>query len=393
MTTNGTWVHPAAVGLLLAISAPIAARADEPAPGQPPAEARKFQPLVAPLVRQLPLKVQVHGNDGRDRVLLTVPAEAQKVGKYWIGVGCEPVGETLRSQLDIESGLLVTSVGEQWPAAKAGIEVHDVLLEFGDEKLKEVADLIDAVDASEGKQTTAVLLRRGKQIKIDITPIERPHSPEQAEEQEDEFVWQEFFGPNIDAKALQDRIRRLQPQGPGMRLWRLGPGLIYNQPAADLPEGVTVTVTKEGRKPAAITVKRGEKTWELTEETLDRLPKELAEPVKRYLDRPPVQRPLSALQVLPPPPQGRPAPPQTGAVPPQGGAQPKGPSRPELNLRLREFRLEEGQLQQKMDEMLKQMREMRRQMEREGAFDSLQQELKSLRRDVDRLRKERGDES
>jgi hypothetical protein len=67
-----------------------------------------------------------------------------------------------------------------------------------------------------------------------------------------------------------------------------GPGVIINgQGFANMPNGVSVSVHKEGGKPARITVKRGDETWEVVgddPESLNKLPKELRPFVEQMLD-------------------------------------------------------------------------------------------------------------
>jgi membrane-associated protease RseP (regulator of RpoE activity) len=373
----GNWLR---LGVVLAmVVASAAARADErPEEGE---KHLRFTPLVAPLVKSL-----AFDRDG-GHILVSSSAQALKPGKYWIGVGCEPPGEALRAQLGVEQGLVVTQVSQGQPAEKAGIQKHDLLLEFGEKKLGQVQELIDAIDAAQGKETTVLLMRRGKEIKIDVTPIERPKSARQASGQYDEAL-DRLLPPHLDGEALKKKLqsgddadrawdRAFQlwnPEGgvirDGSRLWRFGPGFV--SPDVNLPEGVTLYVQKEGDKPAKIIVKRGGKSWNVTEKSLDELPDEFRAPVKRFLGRAPTVYAL-------------PRPPATGTPP---AVESKPPAPPRAQLRLRDLRLNEG-MQQQMDEMLKQLKQIREQMDRDGALDRMRRELDSLRREVDQLREKR----
>ena len=55
-----------------------------------------------------------------------------RVDRSWLGVGVEEASEALQSQLGLAPrvGLLVTYVTSDSPAAKAGLEKNDVLVEF-----------------------------------------------------------------------------------------------------------------------------------------------------------------------------------------------------------------------------------------------------------------------
>jgi hypothetical protein len=49
----------------------------------------------------------------------------------------------------------------------------------------------------------------------------------------------------------------------------------------NLPDNVTVVITKRGQEPAKIAVQEGDKKWEVTEKELDKLPKD----VRLYVDQ------------------------------------------------------------------------------------------------------------
>src|SRR5262245_52228275 len=65
----------------------------------------------------------VLGNEG------AVVATEAAPPKFWIGLSCEPIDETLRSQLSLEKtgGLAIHLVVEGGPAEAAGLKVHDVI--------------------------------------------------------------------------------------------------------------------------------------------------------------------------------------------------------------------------------------------------------------------------
>ena len=97
---------------------------------------------------------------------------------YMIGVSCEPVGAALSAQLDLETGvgLVVLNVAPDSPAASAGVEKHDILMFADDRQLGKQSDLVEAVQIA-GKEKTRIslsLLRAGKEIGVEVLPIERP---------------------------------------------------------------------------------------------------------------------------------------------------------------------------------------------------------------------------
>jgi C-terminal processing protease CtpA/Prc len=124
---------------------------------------KKFSIAMAPAVRSL-------------SVARLVPAEGE-TARYWIGVGVADIEATLRSQLNLpeKQGLVVTEVRPDSPAEKAGIKLHDVLLEYNSKALATGEELRAIVNELGPKATTAELklLRGGKPATLSVTPVER----------------------------------------------------------------------------------------------------------------------------------------------------------------------------------------------------------------------------
>ncbi len=98
--------------------------------------------------------------------------------QFMIGVNCKRVSELLASQLGLEpnTGLVVQSVSNDSPAAKAGIQKHDILMFVEDRELSKISDLNEVVDKA-GKEKAGVsltIIRGGKEIGIDVGVVERP---------------------------------------------------------------------------------------------------------------------------------------------------------------------------------------------------------------------------
>src|SRR5205085_5526393 len=62
----------------------------------------------------------------------------------------------------------------------------------------------------------------------------------------------------------------------------LGPGIVLRAEPAPLPDDMKIIVEREGKKPAKITVKRGDDSWDATEKEIDTLP-EVARPHARMM--------------------------------------------------------------------------------------------------------------
>ena len=72
---------------------------------------------------------------------------------------------------DGEKGALITNVISGSPAQKAGLKIKDRIIEFAGNKIETPRDLPKAVrKASVGKQVSLKVVRKGKEININITP-------------------------------------------------------------------------------------------------------------------------------------------------------------------------------------------------------------------------------
>lgn len=97
-----------------------------------------------------------------------------------IGVAIDSVSKELADSLGLPraEGALIRGVENQSPAAKAGIEPGDVILEFDGKKVEKSSDLPRIVGSTApGKQTAVRLWRRGAEQQVRITVGELPSEP------------------------------------------------------------------------------------------------------------------------------------------------------------------------------------------------------------------------
>ncbi len=159
-------------------------------------------------------EIELGGDGGLPGFAGIVKAERVN-NRFMIGVNCEPVGEALRSQLQLEpeTGLVVAQVSKESPAEAAGIKNHDILMFADDRQLIKQSDLSEAVQVA-GQEKTKVsltLIRGGKEIGIEVTPTERSES--------------DFTGMEMPKLFMFDRAG-----GPGrfnMQFRQMGPGVIF----------------------------------------------------------------------------------------------------------------------------------------------------------------------
>lgn len=214
--------------------------------------------------------------------------EQAEAPKYWIGLGVGEISpdHVLRAFVDLpeNQGLLVATVAPESPAEKAGLKQHDILLRANEIELHELHDLTDLVSTEgekKGKIALEVLRKSGRET-IHVTPEDRPAVAQRPQLGEDDA-----FGVFGEQGLPKELLERFQGRGP-VEFRHFGPGAIVGGGPAvgNIPEGVSVNIQKEGDKPARVTVKRGDKTWEVTaddEESLKKLPEDLRPFVEQML--------------------------------------------------------------------------------------------------------------
>ena len=129
------------------------------------------------------------------------------------------------------------------------------------------------------KEVTITFLRGGKEQTAKVTPAKRPEGDLDLTV---EAIPQVKQWEGIVRGWMGDRGIQWQPDGK-LNLRLFGPGFVGA--AGPFPKELSVSITKEGDKPAQIIVKRNEDKWEVTEESLDKLPDDVRPHVERLLGR------------------------------------------------------------------------------------------------------------
>lgn len=108
-------------------------------------------------------------------------AQLGMVGKYMIGVNCEPVPPALRSHLKLEegTGLVVQSIVEDSAAAAAGVREFDILMSVNGQPLTTTEQLVEAVQKAGESEAALELvgIREGSEMSFSVTPAERTANP------------------------------------------------------------------------------------------------------------------------------------------------------------------------------------------------------------------------
>ncbi len=113
------------------------------------------------------------------------------------GAELAPMNEGLARYFRVDEGVLVIQVGPETPAARAGLEAGDVIVQAGGEAVESVADLRRAISRAEGSLQVEVM-REGRRRTL---TVEVPRMPDVRE-----------FRPRVRARGRvdgeRDRVRQ-----------------------------------------------------------------------------------------------------------------------------------------------------------------------------------------
>jgi membrane-associated protease RseP (regulator of RpoE activity) len=179
MTTRKKW-HRA--GLLIAFSMVPAAATAFAASGKPDEPAKSFSFLINP------------GNE------------------TWLGLKLKDTDEAQAKELKLPhvTGVLVVSVVPGSPAAKAGFQPNDVIMEFDGQRVRSVAQLHRLIEETPADRTVKVeISRKGKletlQVKVET------RGPSALLETQDDLKFQVWVGPEFEVPATPEPEPFVEP--------------------------------------------------------------------------------------------------------------------------------------------------------------------------------------
>jgi S1-C subfamily serine protease len=111
------------------------------------------------------------------RAVMEALIKGGSVRRGWIGVEQRDLSADLAESLNlpVKSGVLVTGVLQDGPAARAGVQPGDVVLKVGDRDVHNSGELLSAVAALPPDTTTNLGLQRGgKQLEVRLKVAQRP---------------------------------------------------------------------------------------------------------------------------------------------------------------------------------------------------------------------------
>ena len=235
--------------------------------------------------------VQIGPASDEETVAPIAPAEPATPQEpvYWIGLRGRSVEDAvLRTQLQLAegTGIAIEDVVPDSPAEKAGLRKHDIILRANDDMVDSMEVLQQQVQTGKDKPIELKILRLGKEETVTVTPAERPEDFEQLAGPETGIPGAGVFGGDLG--RMLEQLQGAGGRPGGMRVF--GPGMVLNGRQMNLnamPNGMSVSVTREGDGPAQITVKKGEQTWTVTSDdakALAELPEDVRNVVSGMID-------------------------------------------------------------------------------------------------------------
>jgi len=123
--------------------------------------------------------------------------ERGSVERGYLGVGIAPVTADLAGKLSAHSGegVVVTEVMPKSPAAEAGIQEDDVIVNFNGKSVKGPRDLQELVERTAlGEKRSVTVLRDGKEKKLDLVVKALPAPKKAAQSEEDDTAEEQAAG-------------------------------------------------------------------------------------------------------------------------------------------------------------------------------------------------------
>ena len=198
---------------------------------------------------------------------------------YWIGIrGRSIESEVLRTHLQLAQnmGVVVEEVLPESPADKAGLQKHDIILRANDDTVNDMSVMQQHVREGGEKPIELKIIRYGQHEKVVVVPEKRPEKFSSIGGDRNGF---DRFHPGQDFDQMMGILGQLQGR-------QIGPGMVFRGQGfgmGRLPNGVTVQVQKQNDGPAQITVKQGDKTWEIVGDDAEAL-KQLPDDVRPFVE-------------------------------------------------------------------------------------------------------------
>jgi membrane-associated protease RseP (regulator of RpoE activity) len=154
------------------------------------------------------------GRDEREREEAEA-REREKQGGGFLGVLAAPLNDDIREIAGTDKGVLINSLTDDSPAAKAGLKPGDVIVRIGDANIDGVDQLVEVLgDRKPGDRIHVVYYRMGKRREAEVTLGRRPGEEGEARGPEGMPSFEDLLRGQVP--DLREYLERLRPQ---MRDW------------------------------------------------------------------------------------------------------------------------------------------------------------------------------
>ena len=211
------------LSLLFAVPLALTAQDKAPTPPEKPSDRewdinQRFEQMQREAREGANLERRLQEMIEREVGPLERPLDPRPAAPPWlIGLAVEPLDPFIRSHLDIpgDTGVRVSMVAPEGPAAKAGLQQNDILLSANGRKLRSLPELKEIVMQAgrEGKPIDMELLHEGqrKTVSIEVRGPDRPQEkgPESGEGPADAKRPMMEIQRRLDAQQLEiEKLRR-----------------------------------------------------------------------------------------------------------------------------------------------------------------------------------------
>ncbi|GAA4428457.1 PDZ domain-containing protein [Bremerella cremea] len=204
--------------------------------------------------------------------------EAPAAKQYWLGVQLAPTPEILKTHVERlkDGAAMVAGVAPGSPAEKAGLKAGDHILKLNDDDVTSPNQVVDIVKMSKGEALSLEVLRGTEMESLTVKLEEAP------------------------ADMLSKQVPVPQPEAigiapgemgePNARYRFFGPGQVVPQQirvkvlGKTLPQNTTIRVERKNDEPTKLYIERDGKTWDITDKEIDKLPEDLQELARNYLE-------------------------------------------------------------------------------------------------------------
>lgn len=148
--------------------------------------------------------------------------DSGRVDRGWLGVVIQDVSKDLALSFGLKKpqGALIAQIDSTGPAARSGLKVSDIILSFNGKKIMTSSDLPHVVGPLKpGTTVPATVMRKGKEITLDVTVGSR-HNPDVAQEKADDDKPESRLG--VAVQELTEEIREAVGSG-GVIISRVAP--------------------------------------------------------------------------------------------------------------------------------------------------------------------------